>query len=104
MNQRSTPLWRRLLPWGVLLAALIAATFLFTNVLGARADDEALTLAEQTIRRAAVTCYALEGAYPTDIEHLYEVYGVSVDRDRYIVHYEYVAANLVPDITVLPIT
>ncbi len=101
MDRRTVPFLRRLL-WAALPAAVIAAAGLFLSTLGTRTDQEALAEAEQSLRRAAVTCYALEGAYPTDVDHLYEIYGVSVDRERFIVHYEYVAANLAPDITVLP--
>ena len=98
---QNIPLWRRFLPAAVLALALIAGALFFTQVLGKRADAEALSLAEQSIRRAAVECYALEGFYPTDISYLRERYGVAVDEERFIVHYEYVAANLMPDVTVL---
>lgn len=102
MSEKSNPLWRRVLPLAVLLAAIVAAVVLFTGVLGRKADAEALTLAERTLHRSAVECYALEGFYPADVDYLYENYGVSVDRERYIVYYEYVASNLMPNITVLP--
>lgn len=92
--------WRFLAP--ALLALVLAAAVLSVGDMGDRADGESLRLAEQTLRRAAVECYALEGTYPQNVQHLYDVYGVAVDRERYVVHYEYVASNLVPDITVLP--
>ena len=66
------------------------------------AGREGLELAEQSIRRAAVQCYALEGFYPAGVDYLEEYYGVSVDEDRYFVDYRYIASNLMPDITVLP--
>lgn len=43
------------------------------------------------------------GGLPRDLSDLEERYGVSVDRERYFVDYRYVASNLMPDITVLPI-
>lgn len=101
MPEQHIPLWRRFLPALALAMALAAAAFLFTRSLGTRADAEALSLAEQNIRRAAVECYALEGFYPTGLDYLADHYGVSVDEERYIVHYQYVASNLMPDITVL---
>ena len=91
------------LPLLGVLVALPLALFLITGALGNRAGRESLSLAEQSIRRAAVQCYALEGAYPRDLSDLEERYGVSVDRERYFVDYRYVASNLMPDITVLPI-
>lgn len=101
MHQQNIPLWRRFLPAVALALALTAGAFLFTRVLGARAGAEALSLAEQSIRRSAVECYALEGFYPADLSYLREHYGVAVDETRYIVHYEYVASNLMPAVTVL---
>lgn len=72
MNEKYVPVWRRVLPFAVLLAAIVAAVVLFTGVLGRKADAEALTLAERTLRRSAVECYALEGFYPADVDYLYE--------------------------------
>ena len=51
--------------------------------------------------RAAVACYAVEGAYPPDIDYLIENYRVHVDKTRYTVMYEYYGSNLKPSITVL---
>jgi hypothetical protein len=48
-----------------------------------------------------VSCYALEGQYPPDIAYLQEQYGLQIDMDRYMVHYEVFAENIMPDITVL---
>ena len=53
------------------------------------------------LRRGCAACYAAEGIYPQDLEYLEEHYGVQVDGDRYVVHYEIFAQNLMPDITVL---
>lgn len=56
---------------------------------------------EDAVRRAAVACYAAEGAYPPDVAYLIEHYGLTVDESRFIVHYDVFAENLMPDITVL---
>lgn len=93
----------RAVPVLLLLILLPLVLFFSAQTLGGKADDESLDLAEQSIRRAAVQCYALEGTYPVSWEHLKEVYGVSVDESRYFVDYQYVASNLMPDITVLPL-
>ena len=84
-----------------LLVAAVLAAALFSSFLGGRVSREALDLAENSIRRAAVQCYALEGFYPPDLDYLTGRYGVSVDTQRYFVDYQYVASNLMPDITVL---
>ncbi len=87
------------LPAAVLPLLLLAAA----GDLSGRADREALAMTERAVRRAAVQCYALEGAYPANLEHLKERYGVSVDETRIFVDYQYIASNLMPDITVLPL-
>lgn len=100
---RTKPLWRRLLPILTLLVVLPLVLLWASREIGGRADREALALAEQAVRRAAVQCYALEGFYPADLGYLEAHYGVRVDG-AYRVDYRYVASNLMPDITVLPIS
>ena len=94
---------RRALPLLTLLVAVPLALYLITGALGGRAAQESLSMTRQSIRRAAVQCYALEGAYPRTLADLEERYGVSVDGERFFVDYRYIASNLMPDITVLAI-
>ena len=62
---------------------------------------EGLRLLEESLMRAAVQCYAIEGRYPNNIRYIEEHYGVYIDRASYAVHYEIFASNILPDITVL---
>lgn len=55
----------------------------------------------ESVYRAAMTCYACEGAYPESFEYLCENYGVSVDPQDYAVYYEVFASNIMPEITVV---
>ena len=52
------------------------------------------------VHNAALTCYAVEGAYPDDLEYLRENYGLAYDQSRYMVSYDAFAANQVPTIFV----
>lgn len=63
--------------------------------------DEALRIAEESILRGAVRCYAQEGIYPPDYEYLKENYGIRVDEEKYAVFYSVFASNMMPDITVI---
>ena len=90
--------------WVIFLCGALLFFSLLANQLGRRTALEGLSLAEESIRRAAVQCYALEGAYPADLSYLVDRYGVSVDPERYFVDYQYTASNLMPDITVLPLS
>ena len=52
-------------------------------------------------RSAALTCYAVEGAYPQSLEALKHGYGLAYNEDAYIVVYDAFASNVMPDIQVL---
>lgn len=73
--------------------------FLATSNLDSSQREEGAERLEEAIRRSCVTCYVIEGAYPQSIAHLQESYGIQID-DRYTVHYNLIASNLMPDITV----
>ena len=62
--------------------------------------EEGRKIAENSVSRAAASCYAFEGAYPSNFEYLAENYGVNIDPDKYIIHYVSFAPNLMPDIGV----
>ena len=56
---------------------------------------------EESLRRAAVTCYAVEGVYPPNLEYLRRHYGIQVDEEQYHVFYEIFGSNIMPQITVV---
>lgn len=89
----------------LLSGALLLAVLLLTSVGVMRArqaqQEQALHTVYESIRRAALSCYAIEGRYPDTVEHLVTNYGVSVDSSRYTVHYRIFASNLMPDIEIL---
>jgi len=56
---------------------------------------------ENAVRRAVIQCYAIEGMYPPNIEYLENHYGLIIDHNNYVVHYEAFASNILPDISVI---
>lgn len=95
---KAAPRW---LGW-VLLAAVVLTLFSAgVNNLSAQRSAQDLEQLEDALRRGAVAYYAAEGAYPQDLDVLRERYGLRVDEERYLVHYEIFASNLMPDIIVL---
>ena len=69
------------------------------NAAGVQSEQE-IQMAEDSVRRAVVSCYAIEGAYPESFAYLKEHYGITVDETKYAVHYEVFAENIMPEITV----
>lgn len=91
----------RLIALPLLMAvALVAMGSALTQVDSGRASEDKERL-ESAIRRAAVACYAVEGAYPPSLDYITENYRVQIDTERYTVRYELFASNLMPDVTVL---
>ena len=95
--------------WDVLRSAITPVVF--TGVVavmilsGLRQTEETgraegLRILEDSIRRAVVINYAIEGRYPESIAAL-KKYGIDYDTTKYAVHYSVFATNLMPDITVI---
>lgn len=81
-------------------AALIGFGALAGAISGVGSDLEA-GLVRDAVKDAALTCYAVEGAYPPDLDHLCAYYGLRYDASRYVVFYDAFASNLMPEIRVI---
>lgn len=82
------------------LAVLLAFLAALSNLESGQEEEGRRSL-EESIRRAAVACYAAEGIYPPSVEYLQAHYGIQVDESRYAVFYEVFGSNLMPEITVV---
>lgn len=95
------------LPGIVLSAAvLLGVVCLFTygvDAVSQTTQQEQLAAARRAVARAAVHCYALEGAYPPDMTYLEEHYGLAVNQKEFAIRYNCFASNLMPEIDVLPL-
>lgn len=66
--------------------------------LSSRQESETLRLA---LVRGAVSCYALNGYYPESLEDLTYEYGITYDREQFLVDYQPQGANIMPEIIVI---
>ncbi|MDR2196794.1 MAG: hypothetical protein LBO07_02390 [Coriobacteriales bacterium] len=69
-------------------------------------DENQTQFVEDSVRRSAVQCYAIEGRFPATIggvQYLERNYGLIIDYSRYAIYYESMGANLLPEIRVIPI-
>jgi len=85
----------------VLILGVLGCFLLGVTCLERGQQQEDCRRLEEALRRGAVACYGAEGFYPPDLEYLCGHYGVQYEKDRYVVHYDAFASNLMPDITVL---
>ncbi len=90
---------------GILFPVLIVCILLFfltaLSNLKAGNQSEGKEQLEQALVRSAIACYATEGIYPPNVDYIKDHYGIQIDEERYFVHYEVFADNLMPEITVL---
>jgi hypothetical protein len=109
MDDKSTrPLILRILTSKLLAVAVFALLVCLALVWAGRSlsgsvmDKQAQFVAD-SVRRSAVQCYAIEGRFPPTVggvEHLEKNYGLAVDHTRYVVYYESLGDNLIPQIKV----
>ena len=84
-----------------LAALLLAGCLLLLPRVQGDLSRQSAASAEAAVRRAVMQCYAVEGAYPADLQYLEERYGLQINHRRYIVDYNILAPNVAPQITVL---
>lgn len=86
------------------LAAVIVACALAAGLALAQdsAKQQGAASVRQAVLSAAMQCAAVEGSYPSTIEHLEDYYGLSVNHDDYVINYEAFASNVMPSVTVVP--
>ena len=84
----------------LLLLVVIAAAAALPAVRSHVREDGRAAIREAVLR-SAVECYTVEGAYPESLEYLTENYGLTINRDAYMVIYEAFASNQLPEVQVL---
>lgn len=97
--EKKFPFFIKYLPTVIVFVIIIVIVSIAMSDVNRTTENESLSIAENSIRRAAITCYAQEGSFPASIEYLKDNYGLYISDD-YVVHYDIFAANIMPNITV----
>lgn len=87
--------------WPVLALAVLLFFFAGVSNLASGSSENELQQLEDSLRRAAVSCYATNGVYPEDLDYIVEHYGVQIDENKFFVDYTIFGSNIFPDITVI---
>ncbi len=85
----------------LLIVAVLVLAVLLVNRIGAAHDTAETDIVRDAVKNAALTCYAVEGMYPDDIQYLRDHYNLSFNEDKYVVYYEPFASNVIPAIKVV---
>lgn len=100
MKGRKNKFVRNLIIMLLALAALFACGFAVTGMVDHASASAEENLVQEAVRQAMITCYAVEGAYPADIEYLKANYGLAYNENEYFVFYDAFASNILPEIHV----
>ena len=92
--------YRREIAIVLLMLLVLAGVWALVSRVGTASDGAQTQFVTDAVHNAALTCYAVEGAYPNDIEYLRTHYGLAYDESRYLVTYSAFASNLLPEIYV----
>lgn len=86
------------------MAALVVAALCWCGACALAADvrQKGAVSVRDAILNGAVQCCAIEGTYPSSLEYLEEHYGVSVNREDYVITYQVFAENVMPTVVVMP--
>ena len=87
----------------IIAIVIIYAVWFIADSLQSTQDQEALTATKNAVMKSAVQCYAIEGQYPTGLSYLEENYGLTLNKEKYVYHYESIGANIVPIVDVYPL-
>ena len=90
---------RDLLKLVAIAAMLVLMVLLIGRIDRVQGREETQTVSD-AIKNAALTCYAVEGAYPDSIDYLRDNYQLAYNEDQYFITYEAFASNHIPDIWV----
>ena len=84
----------------LLLAALILLSSFGIDSFSSSASARQAESLRDAVIRSAVHCYAVEGAYPESLAYLEKHYGITYNKDCYLIDYEVTGSNILPDVTV----
>ena len=82
------------------IAAVLVVALVLINRIDVAHETAETEIVRNAVKNAALTCYAVEGAYPEDVDYLREHYRLAYDEDRYLITYDAFASNMIPDIWV----
>ena len=84
----------------VIIVALLQGAVMFSLSAGRSTIEQQRQATEDAIRRAAVSCYSIEGVYPQKIDYLIEHYGLQVNNEKFAVEYQAIGDNILPTVIV----
>ena len=84
------------------LIIIIAFLFGISFIASTSSKDQKQVLTD-ALNKDIIHCYAIEGYYPPSLAYIEDHYGLTYDKDRYLVDYVPVGDNIMPSVTIVEI-
>ena len=87
----------------MVLLFVLVLTFVYGQASGISKEvkENDVKVLEDACNNAIITCYAVEGVYPKDIDYIVENYGVVYDKEKFFIIYENEIINARPRVEVV---
>lgn len=99
-EKRPRYIWRAIVLPVIILAGMLYLFAFGINKFDAVNREQNRTLIEMNIKKAAIQCYANEGRFPSDVTYLQDNYYLVIDEEKYVIFYECMGSNIMPEIDV----
>ena len=83
-----------------IIAVLLVLLFVVIEFAQTSAREQATVSVRESVLNAAKQCCAVEGSYPSSLEHLEKYYGLTINHNDFVVSYEWFADNIIPSVVV----
>lgn len=84
----------------VVIVAVIVTVLIGINAANASLREQSTLSVRNSVIEASKQCCAIEGSYPSSLEHLEQYYGLVINHDDYVVSYEWLGDNILPSVVV----
>ncbi len=88
---------------GLVFVAVVGSLLYGLETTKESSAQERLRILDESITRAIVSCYAIEGLYPESLAYLEQYYGLHIDESNYYVEYSIFASNVMPVVTIIEV-
>lgn len=88
--------------FSVFFFIIVMAAFLFgISMLSNSSVRDEQDILMRAINKDIVHCYAVEGFYPPSISYIEQHYGLTYDHDKYLIDYESIGNNIMPNVLII---
>lgn len=88
--------------FSILFFIVVIAVFIIgITAISSKNEKNDKEILVNALNKDIVHCYAIEGYYPPNLQYIEEHYGLIYDKTKYLVDYESIGNNIMPNVTIV---